>query len=169
MRASTLARIAAVLLVVSAVLFVGGAGQESDDEQDESTEETHGQGEAADADESAEQREAEGHDEAVESGGEEREILGLDPESPGLVTVAVVVSLALAAGLWFTAKRGVAAAAAAFALVFAVLDVAEVSHQLDEDRNGLASLAVSIAIGHALAALTAGRAAMRPDIATEVS
>lgn len=77
--------------------------------------------------------------------------------------------LALAAGLWFAARRGVAAAAAAFAFVFAVLDVAEVSHQLDEDRDGLAALAVAIAIGHALATLAAGRASLRPDTTPEVS
>jgi hypothetical protein len=173
MTAGTSARIAAVLLVVTAVLFVIGVSQESGDEHNESTEETHAEGEATgegENGESAEQREAEGHDEAGESaGGEERQILGLDPESPGLVAVAVVVSLALAAGLWFTAKRGVAAAAAGFAAVFALLDAAEVSHQLDEDRNGLATLAVAIAIGHALAALTAGRAALRPDTTLEVS
>jgi hypothetical protein len=44
-----------------------------------------------------------------------------------------------------------------------------VSHQLDENRNSLAALAVAIAVGHAIAALAAGRAALRPDTTQEVS
>lgn len=164
-----------MLLVVTAALFAIGVSQERDghSEGTESSsttgEETTHEGESG---ESAEQREAVGaedtHDEVAEGGGDEREILGVDPEAPGPVAVGVIVSLALAAGLWFTDKRGLAATAAAFAALFAVLDIAEVSHLLDEDNNSLAALAVAIAIGHAVAALSAARAALQPDTAVEV-
>jgi hypothetical protein len=50
-----------------------------------------------------------------------------------------------------------------------VVGVTEVSHQLDENRNSLVALAVAIAVGHAIAALAAGRAALRPDTTQEVS
>lgn len=171
MKARRAARLAAVLLVVTAALFVIGVSQEPGDQHAESTEATSSDGPEAthggESGESAEQREAEGHADVAEGAGKEREVFGLDPESPGLVSVAVVVSLAIAAGLWFTDKRALAAAAAVFAVLFAVLDVSEVSHQLDEDRNGLAALAIVIAVGHAVAALSSGSAALRPDPSLE--
>lgn len=159
MTARTAARVAAVLLAVTAGLLAIGVRQESGDQHSESTEVNHADG-----------REAEHEDEGGEgSASEEWKILGLDPESPGLVTMAVVVSLALAGGLWFTGKRGVALTAAAFAALFTIFDMAEISHQFEEARDGLALLAAAIAIGHALTALTAGRAATRPDTTVEVS
>jgi hypothetical protein len=152
-------RVAAVLLVVTAGLFAIGVRQERGDQHSESTEVNHSEG-----------AEAGDEGERGESGAsEEWHILGLDPESPGLVAVAVVVSLSLAGGLWFTGKGGLALTAAAFAVLFAVLDVAEVGHQLDEARDGLAALAAAVAFGHGVAALAAGCAALRPDTTVEAS
>lgn len=51
-----------------------------------------------------------------------------------------------------TDRRPLAAAAAVAALAFAVFDVAEVAHQLDVSRSGLALLAAAIAFGHVAAA-----------------
>ncbi len=159
MTARIATRVAAVLLVVTAGLFAIGVRQERGDQHSESTEVNHTEGPEG------------GHEgeRGESSAGEEWLVLGLDPESPGTVTVAVVVSLALAGGLWFTGKRGLALTATAFAVLFAVLDVAEVGHQLDEARDGLAVLAAAIATGHGVAALAAGRAALRPDTTVEVS
>jgi hypothetical protein len=167
------ARLAAVLLVVTAGVFVLGVSQENKDNHPESNEvdESEPAGHDDEAGESTEEREAEeadSHDEAADEGREERQILGVDPESPAPVTAAVLASLALAGGLLFTDRRAVAAVATVFALLFAVFDIAEVSHQLDEDSNGLAALAAAIAIGHAAAALAAGLAARRPHTAPEV-
>jgi hypothetical protein len=158
MTARIATRLAAALLVVTAGLFAIGVRLERGDRHSESTEATHTEG-------SEGGHEGEGGE---RSAGQEWHILGLDPESPGPVTVAVAVSLALAGGLWFTGKRGLALTATAFAVLFAVLDVAEVGHQLDEARDGLAALAAAIAIGHGVAALAAGRAALRPDTTVEV-
>jgi hypothetical protein len=171
MTARTAARLAAVLLVVTAGLFVLGITEENGDQHTESTEATHTEGEAAHEDESGEAAERADEAQSEASGfTENRKILGLDPESPGLVAVGVVLSAALAAGLWLINKRGIAVAAAAFAAMFAAaLDATEVSHQLDENRNSLAALAVAVAVGHAIAALAAGRAALRPDTTQEVS
>jgi hypothetical protein len=171
MTARTAARLAAVLLVVTAGLFVVGVTEENGDQHTESTEATHTEGEAAHEDESGETPEQHADEAQSEASDftENSKILGLDPESPGLVAVGVVLSAALAAGLWLTNKRRIAVAAAAFAVLFADLDATEVSHQLDENRNSLATLAVAIAVGHAIAALAAGRAALRPDTTQEVS
>jgi hypothetical protein len=164
----TAARVAAALLVVTAVLFVIGVTQETGDQHAESTEATpDNRPDAGHGGESAEQREAEGHADVAEGAGEERQVFGVDPESPGLVSVAVVVSIAIAAGLWFTDKRALAAVAAVFAVLFAVLDVAEVSHQHDDGRDGLAALAIAVAVGHVVAALSSGSAALRPDPSLE--
>ena len=102
------ARVAAALLVVTAGLFAIGAARERGDVHAEATA-TYG----AESGESSEQHAAET---AADAGttGEERAILGVDPEAPGLVALVVVASIGLAAGLWFTGKRGLALCTAAF-------------------------------------------------------
>lgn len=153
-----------MLFVVTAVLFVIGTQSESD-EHNESTE-AQATDTDTDAGEDAEAEEGEegaGHDESTEAAGddeagEKRTILGVDPESTGAIALGVSLSVLIAAALWFRPMRPVAIAAAAFGAGFAVLDVLEVTHQLDEDRTNLALLA-AVALGHAAAALAAGRLA----------
>jgi hypothetical protein len=53
----------------------------------------------------------------------------------------------------------IAVAAVVVGVLFAAFDGAEVAHQLDESKNGLAALAVVIAVGHLAAAVAAARAA----------
>jgi len=173
-------RIAAVLLVATAVLFVIGVSAEHDNHSEasenvvdqpageadeghveaEESEEGHAEGEG----ESPAAEGEEGHDERAE----DETVLGVDAESPATVTLAVLASLALAAGLWFTRRRSVATAAAVAAALFMVFDIAEVSHQLDESRTGLAILAVVIAVGHAGAAVLAGSSALARRTETPV-
>ncbi len=147
-------RLAAVLLVATAGLLVIGTNAESkhgastpgeESSNGESSEEGHaGTGEEA---ESGAEGEG-GHDER----GEEETILGIDAESPAATAVAVVVSLALAAGLWWDPRRWLVTAAVVAALSFAAFDVTEVVRQLDESNTGIAVLAGVIAVGHAAAA-----------------
>jgi hypothetical protein len=87
-------------------------------------------------------------------------LLGIDPESPGLLAVAVVVSLVLAALVWRGAAPWLLALVALVMAAFAALDVREVVHQLDESRTGLALLALLVAALHLAAAALAARAAM---------
>lgn len=82
-------------------------------------------------------------------------VLGLNLESNGLVIVAVAASLALAALIWFRNRRSLLFATMAFALVFAVFDIAEVAHQLRESRAALATLAAAIALVHIATTLIA--------------
>jgi hypothetical protein len=49
----------------------------------------------------------------------------------------------------------------AVALGWAVLDVRELLHQLDESRGGIAAIALAVAVLHLLAAAVAGRGASR--------
>lgn len=160
-----------MLLVVTAVGFVIGVSVESGEQDTESTEASEGHEERAEGTEGGSHDDAAAttaHDDGTDAAGhdesnEERTIVGLDPEAPALVVLAVVVSLALAGGLWRTPVRPVAIAAVAFGAVFAAFDVAEVTHQLDEGRTGLALLAAAVALGHVTASSTAGRTALRPD------
>jgi hypothetical protein len=153
-----LRRTAAALLVVCAGLLIVGVTAEADIHA-ETTQPAGDQDEASGAAEG----EA-GHEEASETGGSEaghaesaeERILGVDVETPGAVVLAVAVSVAVAVGLWIRRQRWLAVAAVGVAVVFAVFDVAEVAHQLDESRNGLAVLAGVIAAGHLAAAATAG-------------
>lgn len=151
-------RAIAALLAGAALLFVIGATLEAG-------EDTHAGEPAAEAtahrepNEAAETRgEAVERVEGTESGapeaGEER-VLGIDVESPLLVTAAVVVSLLLAVLVWRRPDRRLLLVLAALAAAFAVLDVAEVIHQVDGDRAGLAVLAAIIAAVHVAAAALA--------------
>jgi hypothetical protein len=93
------------------------------------------------------------HDEATEAS---ETILGINPESTGAIAAAVVLSLALAAALWFWGTPGVLIVTVFFALLFAALDLREVTHQLQESRISLAAIALVATILHSGAAVIAG-------------
>jgi hypothetical protein len=96
----------------------------------------------------------------AESTGRRSEVrpLGVDVEAGPFVALAAVVSLALALAAWLRPRAAALLALVAGAmLVFAVLDVREVLHQVDESRTGLALLAGAVAALHAAAAAVAGR------------
>ena len=132
-------RAIAALLVVATILFVVGVAAEptTDTHTDEPS------GEAAEHVESAEK--------------DEERVLGLDLESPGPVALAVVLSAVLAAAVLWRPDRRVLLVVALGATAFAVLDIAEVAHQLADDRTGLALLAATIAAMHAAATALAAR------------
>ena len=69
--------------------------------------------------------------------------------------LAVIISVALAAATWRTDHKLILLATALFAAAFAVLDVAEFSHQIRESAATIAVLAAIIAVLHAAAALLA--------------
>lgn len=88
-------------------------------------------------------------------------LLGVNPESTGLLVVAVVASLLLAAGVWWLSASPLALGVVALAMaVFGALDVREVVHQTDESRTGLMLLAALVAVLHIAAAALAARAAV---------
>jgi Flp pilus assembly protein TadB len=72
-------------------------------------------------------------------------LTGISVESPGVVALAAVVSIALAVAVWLRPNRPVIATVVAFTAAALVLDVLEISHQLGVDRVGLAALAGVIA------------------------
>ena len=82
-------------------------------------------------------------------------MLGVDLESNGLVAVAIIASLVLAVLTWLYSRRSVLLVTLAFAVVFVVFDVAEIAHQLNESRAGLAVLAAAIAVVHLMTAVVA--------------
>jgi hypothetical protein len=83
-------------------------------------------------------------------------LFGIDPESTPLVVVAFVSSLLLAAGCWLRpAWRWLLVITALAMAVFAALDVREVVHQFDESNPALEWTALSVALLHGAAAITA--------------
>ena len=104
------------------------------------TDETNGEGTAPTAEPVGE---AAGHS---ESSGET--FLGLNLESTPLVIIAAAASVVLAVLNWRRNLRALLFATLAFAVVFAVFDIAEVAHQIRESRAGLALLAATIALVH---------------------
>ena len=88
-------------------------------------------------------------------------LLGVNPESTGLLVVAVAVSLLLAAGVrWLGASPLVLGCVALAMAAFGALDIREVVHQADESRTGLVLLAALVAVLHLTAAVLAARAAV---------
>jgi hypothetical protein len=84
------------------------------------------------------------------------EILGIDPESTGLVVAAIIAAAVLALAVWFTRLGVVLLAVIAFGLVFAAFDVREVVHQVDEARAGLVIIAGVLGAVHLGVSLLAG-------------
>ena len=99
----------------------------------------------------------EGGTEAPTEGESGETVLGLDVESTPLVVTAVVFSLVLAGAVWvWPRSRPLLVIAIVAMLAFAVLDVAEVVHQLDTSRAGLAIIAAIVAVLHLGASGTSG-------------
>lgn len=82
---------------------------------------------------------------------------GIDLESPLLVGGAILVSLLLAAAILRTTTALVPIAIVGFSLLFGILDLLEVSHQLGASRAGLAVIAAILMALHGMAALIAVR------------
>jgi hypothetical protein len=165
-------RTIAVLLIVAAGLFVIGVTAEdnTDTHSDEGTAQAGEHGEATESDEAIEAEAAErstGEAERSESDGDAERLLGIDIESPVLVTAAVVASVLLAGLVWRRRDRRLFVVIAVFAAGLAVVDAAEVAHQLDEDHTGLALLAGLIAALHSAAAALALHQATTADAARE--
>jgi hypothetical protein len=70
------------------------------------------------------------------------------------------VSLALAFAVLRSVNPIIPMAIVGFSILFAVLDLLELSHQLGASRTGLAALAVLLAVLHIAAALLAARLVM---------
>jgi hypothetical protein len=103
--------------------------------------------------------------EAGAAGGEEHaelRPLGIDVEAWPFVALAALTSVGLAAAAWLHPRSTPLLVLVALAMVlFTVLDVREVFHQADIDKNGLAVLAGVVAALHAAAAAVAGTMASR--------
>jgi hypothetical protein len=143
------------LLLAATVLFAIGVAAEraQGDHHDEGVAHVEGGSEQAEQQEPA----------ATESGGHgEGSTLGIDRESPAIVVPAVVVSLLLAALVWFRRDPWLLWTVVAVALLFAVFDIAEVVHQLNENRNGLALLAAIVALLHLASSFVAETGATNP-------
>lgn len=160
--------VVALLLVVSAAVFAVGTAIEHSrrgdlDEAAVSAVSPSGSGgEAEHADEDAEGAAQVGEsvaDEAVDAEHSE-EIAGIDPESWQLAGLAILVSLALAAGVYWRQGRWFLAALG-LGILFAAADARELVHQLDESNTAVAAIAAILAVLHLLVALTAGFACLR--------
>ena len=146
----------AILLVGSSVFFAVGAMLERNESQhDEPAVETAGP-------EAAESTEAESGEEATSEAGETEEageaderILGINPDSPWAVGVAILASLALAAAVLLVGSTSALVLTGLFALAFAAGDLRELVRQLDESNAGIAVVAAVLAVAHLLVAALA--------------
>jgi hypothetical protein len=124
-----------VLIVAATALLVVGVAAERARGETHAAVETHVEGEGGEADEA---------------------VAGVNAESWPLVGLAAAASLLLAAAVWRRPRwRAALAATAAAMAAFAVLDVREVVHQLDESAGELAVVAAAVAALHGAAAALA--------------
>ena len=150
-------RLLALLIVVATAAFAIGVALEDSDAHDESPtavaqEVAHLESEEGEA-EGTEHAEAQ---EAQDESSEDEAVLGIDLGSTPLVVLAVLGSLALAAGVWLRPDlRALLLVVAGAMLAFAALDVREVFHQIDESNEGIAALAGVVALLHASVAALA--------------
>lgn len=129
---------------------VHSAGTEPSHSEAAGDEETHTDegGEAGAPSETA------GSGESAES--DEGTILGVNPEATPIVVLVVAASLVLAGALWLRPDWiGLLLIAAIGMLVFAILDVREVIHQINESNTGLGIAAFFVTALHAAATLIA--------------
>jgi hypothetical protein len=159
------ARAIAILLAVAAGLFVIAVTSErgKDAHHDEPAAETGAHDEATESAESPVAEHA-----RSETGTDTERVLGTDVESPLAIAIALVGSLVLAGLVWRRPDRRLLALVAVVAATFAVLDIAEVIHQLGEERTGLAMLAGVIAALHGAAAVLAVQLATTKPTPTPV-
>jgi len=151
----------ALMLAATAAFVVGVAIEHNDEHHPVAVEaaehaDEHGE-EATPEHEAAEHAEgSEAHEES-----EELRPFGIDIEATPFIVLAAAASVLLALAAWLRPRAALLAVIAGVMLAFAVLDVREVFHQLDEDRDGLALLAALVATLHlasaAVAALLASR------------
>ncbi len=104
----------------------------------------------------------------TETKGGTENLFGINPESTGLVAVAVAVSLLLAGGVWLWERRSVLLAVLVFGVVFAALDGREAVHQAHEARGSLVVLAVALGLLHLAVSVVAGLRlrGRAPEVAT---
>ena len=154
------------LLVISAALFaVGiylerGVGTSSEPAATQPEPSAHVEGAGGEAGEAAPTTAPAESGETPAEHAAESWPFGIDLESPFLVGGAIVVSLVLAFAVLRSASPIVPVAIVGFSILFAVLDLLELSHQLGASRTGLAALAVLLAVLHVAAALIAARLVM---------
>ncbi len=154
-----------LLLVGSACLFFVGSTIERQHKHHESVAATPAKASSGESGgetggESAKAKTAEQH---VEKAKDETgaKLLGINTESLALSIVAVVLSLLLAAAVWFGVwSRLVLFAVVGFGIVFAAGDVREVVHQVNESNGGLVAIAAILIVLHLVVAALA--AAFRP-------
>jgi hypothetical protein len=170
--AATIGRLLAVLIIVGAALFVIGVvaeRQSGHHDEPAATATAESAGESGDeaAEHSGAGSEASPGTAAEQGESSEERVLGVDLESPGLVAAVVLASVGLAVWVWRRQNTVALVVVAVFAGVFAVFDIAEVAHQVNESRPGIAVLAGVLAVIHIVVAAISVLALARrsPEVA----
>jgi hypothetical protein len=170
----------ALLLVATAVLFTIGTSiersQRSSHKEKATSVESAGQstgsageagsgesgGETQNSTETAPKTEATAAKTEVKSETGQK-LFGIDTESVGAMIAAIAVSLGLAAAVWFRRERWWLWLTVAFGIAFAIGDVRELIHQINESRTGVAVIAAILIAAHLRIAGLAGHLASRTD------
>ena len=152
-------KLVSILLVVSAASFAVGVAIERSQHRETTTETAAAHSAESTTGEAATATEQPAAVAGVVAPAESAEtLLGVSTESTGLVALAVIVSLLLAALLWLRgALPALVAAAGLVGLAFAAFDVREAIHQSDLSNRGLLAIALVVLALHGSVVLAAGR------------
>ena len=157
------------LIAAATVLFVVGVSIErSDTHHSVGASAKHVESREGEAGEHAEEGEVSGHEKksAGHEEVEEETLLGVEVEATPFIVLAALVSLGLALAAWMRPRSTTLLIVVALAmLVFAVFDVREVAHQIEESEAGLAVVAGIVAALHLAASGVSFsmRRAVEPD------
>ena len=151
--------IVASTLVASAALFVVGVAVERNSTHTESVSGRSLGGEAGHAGETHSENgeRSETHTGPATNGsttsgsGESEKVLGINLESNAIVAAMVAASVLLAGVVLALRTRGALVAAGLFAVTAMMFDIAEVSHQANLSKSGLAAIAAGVGLLHAVA------------------
>jgi hypothetical protein len=137
----------AVMLVAAAALLVVGILLERHAEAgaEHPVVATSGEQQESHHDESTEGAPAEGTAPGNRGGEAAERLTGISVESPWVVALGAIASVALAVAVWLRPNRAVLVIVVVFTAAALVLDVLEINHQPGADRIGLAALAGVIA------------------------
>ena len=142
-------RTIALLLILAAAGFTAGVLWERADT-------THNESTSASGEGAPGRSEATEGSQGISTSAESEKLFGVNPDSPLLIVAALLATLIGTSAVVAKPTASVLAIVAVGALAFAVFDFAEIAHQSNESRTGIAILAAFVAALHLATAAAAG-------------
>jgi hypothetical protein len=154
---------AGLLLAATAMITVGTVIERADNDHHDAagfTQKTHSVS-ITEANETADHQESAAPHADAEQTHDEARVLGIPTESTVLFTLAVALSVLLAAAVVVTSRRSILVTFILVTLGFTVLGFVEMLHQIDLSNSTLAAITAAAAFAHGASSAGAGASLRR--------